>query len=120
MFVCGIVLHLLLDLVYRPWAWSIGAHDLHFADSFTNVTAVVIASAVMVAVEGTRLFHDKASTWLIVIAPVTGMIAYEFVQIILPFGRFDAWDIGWTFIGGAIARVVQRSVYRTPHIVEEH
>jgi hypothetical protein len=108
---CASVTHVALDLVYRPWAWSVSVCDLHFANSFTNMTSVVIISALMVLAEGRILFRDNYGKWLIVIAPVAGMIAYEFMQPLLPFGRFDLWDIAWTFAGGISALLVKTFVY---------
>jgi len=100
-----------LDQVYRPWAWFIGARDVHLADSFTNATSVVVISALMVVVEGVALIHDRSSAWSIVVAPVTGMIAYECIQPLLPFGTFDVWDIVWTVVGGVVALLVKCLVY---------
>lgn len=108
--VSALVLHLILDRFYRPWAWANEASDLHFSDSFTNLTSVVIGSSMIVFVERARLWHSRFDA-LIVISPTLAFLAYECIQPLLPNGTFDFWDIGWTFVGGAIAFFVKLRVF---------
>lgn len=108
-------IHLLLDRFYRPWIWASGRSDLHFADSFTNVTSVVIVASLMVLVERQKLWVDFASQTLIILAPFVGMIGYEIVQPFLPWGTFDPWDIAWTGVGAALVFVIKRFLF-DPHV----
>lgn len=102
--------HLLLETLYRPWAWRRGIADFHFADSFTNATAVVGLSSVMVLLDR-GLWADRASESLIILAPLIGVIGYEFLQPFLPWGTLDPWDIAWSFAGAAIAATLKRWIY---------
>lgn len=104
-------LHLILDFFYRPWIWASGRSDLHFADAFTNVTSVIIVASLMVLVERQKLWVDRATQSLIVLAPLVGMVCYEFMQPLLPWGTFDPWDIAWTFVGAALVVGIKRNVY---------
>ncbi len=104
-------IHLLLDRFYRPWIWASGRSDWHFADAFTNVTSVVIAASLMVLVERQKLWIDFASQTLIVLAPFVGMVCYEFMQPLLPWGTFDPWDIVWTGVGAALVVLIKRALF---------
>ncbi len=106
-----LVLHVLLDSLYRPWAWNLKLSDAHFADSFTNLTSVVGISALMVFVEGQRFWKEKMSSWLIVVVPAVSMIVYEGIQMVLPWGRFDTWDLAWTASGAVLAWVIKVLLY---------
>jgi hypothetical protein len=103
--------HVALDLVYRPWAWRKQFADLSFADSFTNFTSVIGLSAVMVLVERRKMWTDPWQAWLVVVAPVVAMIAYEFLQPLLPWGTFQVSDLVWTAIGGLAVVLLKRWVY---------
>lgn len=104
-------IHLILDFFYRPWIWASGRSDLHFADAFTNVTSVIIAASLMVLVERQKLWVDRATQSLIVLTPPVGMVCYEFMQPLLPWGTFDPWDIAWTFVGAALVVGIKRTVF---------
>ena len=108
------VIHVVLDTVYRPWAWSVRCADAHLADSFTNITSDMGLSALMVLFEGRRWWSSQISSWLTVLVPVLSMVIYELVQTVLPWGRFDLWDVAWTVAGGGIALIVKRLVF-DPH-----
>jgi len=101
-------IHVVLDTVYRPWAWSVRCADAHLADSFTKITSDMGLSALMVLFEGRRWWSSQISSWLTVLVPVLSMVIYELVQTVLPWGRFDPWDVAWTFAGGGIALIVKR------------
>ena len=96
-------LHLGLDLLYRPWAWHSGVPDLGLADSFSNLTAVIGCSTLMVLTDRTENPPALADRGLRVVAPVIGIAAYEVLQQWLPWGTFDIQDLLWTAWGGLIA-----------------
>lgn len=103
--------HIALDAFYRPWAWAQQVSDLGFANSFTNLTAVIGLSALMVLWERRRLWVDPWQSWLVVVAPVVAMVAYEFLQLFLPTGTFSANDLIYTLIGGLAIVPIKRRVY---------
>lgn len=109
--VVTLAIHLILDFFYRPWIWASGRSDLHFADAFTNVTSVIIVASLMVLVERQKLWVDRATQSLIVLAPLVGMVCYEFMQPLLPWGTFDTWDIAWTFVGAALVVGIKHTVF---------
>ena len=104
-------LHLALDLVYRPWALERQPIDLGLAGSFTQVTAVVGVSALMVLLESRALWRDRLNESLVVVAPTVGMLGYEMLQRWLPWATFDEADLAWTLVGAVAAWVVKRAVY---------
>jgi hypothetical protein len=103
--------HIALDLVYRPWARRTQVFDLSFANSFTNFTSVIGLSAVMVLAERGKPWADPWQAWLVVVAPVVAMMAYEFLQPLLPWGTFEVSDLVWTVIGGLAVVLLKRWVY---------
>jgi len=111
--VAGIVLlaHLALDIVYRPWAFERQPIDLGLAGSFTQVTAVVGVSALMVLLESRALWRDRLNESLVVVAPTAGMLGYEVLQRWLPWTTFDPADLAWTVVGAVVAWAVKRAVY---------
>ena len=96
-------LHLALDLLYRPWAWRSGVVDFGLADSFSNLTAVVGCSALMVLTDRAESPPALADRSLRVVAPAIGIAAYEMLQRWLPWGTFDIQDLLWTAWGGLVA-----------------
>ena len=113
MFVLGsaLIVHLMLDFIYRPWALDHGPSDFGLASSFTQATAVVGISAVMVLVERTGFWRDKAHEALLAIAPTLAMLGYECIQPWLPWGTFDPMDLIWTIGGGVLAWGIKLVVY---------
>jgi hypothetical protein len=109
--VAAVALHLLLDLLYRPWALGRDSGDFGLASSFTQATAVVGISAVMVLVERTGFWRDKAHEALLAIAPTLAMLGYECIQPWLPWGTFDPMDLIWTIGGGVLAWGIKLVVY---------
>jgi hypothetical protein len=103
--------HVTLDLLYRPWAWKHKIFDLGLADSFTNFTSVIGLSAVMVLIERQKLWADPWQAWLVVAVPVVAMIAYEFLQPLLPWGTFQVSDLIYTLMGGLAVVLIKRWVY---------
>jgi glycopeptide antibiotics resistance protein len=103
--------HIGLDAFYRPWAWANEISDFGVANSFTNLTAVIGLSAVMVLWERRRLWVDPWQSWLVVVAPIVAMVAYEFLQLFLPMGTFSATDLIYSLVGGLAVVPIKRRVY---------
>lgn len=56
-----------------------------------------------------RLLTTKRHITVVVVS-VSGLIAWEFVQIAAPNGTFDWHDVLWTLIGGVCFLILQRSI----------
>ena len=108
-----IAAHLILDLIYRPWATQREFQDLGLAGSFTQVTSVVGISALMVLVESDWLWQEKWYNHLLTWTPVISMLSYEILQLWLPWGTFDTVDIVWTLAGGLLAGAISHIAYNS-------
>lgn len=104
-------IHIGLDVLYRPWAWRNQVSDFGVADSFTNFTAVIGLSAIMVLSERRRLWADPWLAWLVVFSPVVAMVAYEFLQPLLSWGTFAISDLVATLLGGVVVVLIKLRVY---------
>ena len=107
-----IILHVVLDTVYRPIAYSHSFQDLGFKDSFTQVTSVIGISSLMVILEKEKTWDSKTGKFLLVIIPVIAMVIYEFIQRYIPASKFDPQDLLYTFVGGIFAAFIQSKVIR--------
>jgi hypothetical protein len=108
---CAGAAHLILDLIYRPWATQREIQDLGLAGSFTQVTSVVGITAIMVLVESDWFWQDQWHRHFLTWTPVISMLSYEIIQLWLPWGTFDTVDIIWTFAGGLLAGAISHMAY---------
>ncbi|MDA0729291.1 MAG: hypothetical protein O3B70_05045 [Bacteroidetes bacterium] len=51
LFVAVVIIHLVLDLCYRPMAYSKNINDFGLKDSFTQITSVIGISLLMILIE---------------------------------------------------------------------
>lgn len=107
-----LIIHLIFDVLYRPMAYSTNLSDLGLKDSFTQVTAVLGISLLIVIVEKEKTTTTRSGNFFLAIVPVIAMITYEFIQILIPSLRFDFQDLFFTLGGGIFAWLIQRIVVR--------
>jgi hypothetical protein len=98
-----IVLHLSLDIFYRPWIFGNGINDYGFAASFTQCTAIFGITCIMLLVEyrPSSVAKPPMPFAFFVFIPVLAMTLYEFLQILLP-ATFDWMDLVYCLIGGVL------------------
>jgi glycopeptide antibiotics resistance protein len=107
-----IVIHLLADKFYRPWVIDNSISDFGMANSYTQITAVLGISILMVVFEKDSQWEGFFGKLILITTPVISMIVYEFLQNYLPWGTFDVKDIWFTLIGGLIAILVHNTVLK--------
>ncbi len=105
-----IVIHLLLDSVYRPWVKSNKIADFGLSDSFTQLTSVIGISLLMVALEKAGTWKGKTGLAFLVIVPVAAMIIYEFIQLLITHATFDPKDLYFTLLGGFFTYLIQHKL----------
>ena len=105
-----IIIHLALDLLYRPLAYERFWNDFGLKDSFTQITSVIGISLLMVIFEKEEAWNGKTGKIFLVVVPVIAMIIYEFLQIYITASRFDKQDLIFTLIGGVFVAVVQHKI----------
>lgn len=98
--VAVVIIHILLDLYYRPMAYSKNINDFGLKDSFTQITSVIGISLLMILIEKENFTKGRSGKVFLTLVPVVAMISYEFVQLLLPPLRFDMQDLIFTFVGG--------------------
>jgi hypothetical protein len=102
-----IIVHLALDNIYRPAAYSQALYDFGIKDSFTQITAVVGISLLMVLFENEETWHGKTGRLVLIIVPVVAMLMYECIQPWLSVATFDVQDLLFTLIGGVFVAMIQ-------------
>lgn len=107
-----IVVHLGLDLLYRPFAYSHSIQDLGFKDSFTQITSVIGISLLMVLFEKEEAWNNRAGKMLLIIVPVVSMVIYEYIQSFIHTSKFDQQDILYTLVGGLFIGTLQIGIFR--------
>lgn len=105
------IIHQILDFGYRPYAYENNLFDFYLADSFTNFTAVIGLSALMVWKDSKKLYEDKITEQFIYIIPTLGMVAYEAIQLLMPNMVFSFSDIVYSLLGGFVAYIIKRFYY---------
>lgn len=69
-----LIIHLSFDALYRPMAYSANLHDLGLKDSFTQITAVLGISLLIVIVEKEKTTTTRSGNYFLAIIPVLAMI----------------------------------------------
>ena len=108
-----IIIHLVLDLLYRPMSYSKNINDFGLKDSFTQITSVIGISLLMVLLEKDNLTTGRSGKVFLTLVPVVAMISYEFVQLLLPSLRFDMQDLIFTLVGGVFTWFIQGILGKT-------
>lgn len=111
--VAVVIIHLLLDLYYRPMAYSKNINDFGLKDSFTQISAMIGISLLMVLFEKENFTTGKSGRVFLTLVPVVAMISYEFVQLLLPPLRFDTQDLIFTLVGGVFTWFIQGVLGKT-------
>lgn len=111
--VAVVIIHLLLDLYYRPMAYSKNINDFGLKDSFTQISSVIGISLLMVLFEKENFTKGKSGRVFLTLVPVVAMISYEFVQLLLPPLRFDTQDLIFTLVGGVFTWFIQGFLGKT-------
>lgn len=107
-----ICIHLALDVLYRPMAYSRNLSDFGLKDSFTQITAVIGISLLIVLFEKDKLTTGRMGLFFLTIVPVVAMLSYEFIQFFIPPLRFDVQDLIFTLVGGILAWFIQSLIVR--------
>ena len=113
LFVAVVIIHLVLDLYYRPMAYSKNINDFGLKDSFTQITSVIGISLLMILIEKENFTEGRSGKVFLTLVPVVAMISYEFVQLLLPPLRFDMQDLIFTFVGGGFTWFIQGVLSKT-------
>ena len=111
--VAVVIIHILLDLYYRPMAYSKNINDFGLKDSFTQITSVIGISLLMIFIEKENFTKGRSGKVFLTLVPVVAMISYEFVQLLLPPLRFDMQDLIFTFVGGVFTWFIQGVLSKT-------
>lgn len=126
----AIVLHISLDLMYRPFASSKSFFDYGLSSSFSQVTSIAGIACVMLLWEGRNTTFSatfrKLPFGFFIIVPPLSMTIYELIQIWLPTAVFDVLDLLYSFLGGLINWIVlsflifagKRALWGAPSTVE--
>ena len=69
-----ILIHLALDILYRPMAFSQNLNDFGLKDSFTQITAVIGISLIIVLVEKEKVTIGRSGQIFLTIVPVVAML----------------------------------------------
>lgn len=98
----ALIFHSICTPLYRYYIHQNDLYDFHIADMMGNIIGVIVASSVFIVLSAEEKFSKQ-----IIIACMTcmGLIAYEFLQIFLPWTTFDFWDIFGSLLGLAITCV---------------
>jgi hypothetical protein len=100
------VVHLLADKFYRPAIYANDSFDFGLADGFTQITAIVGISSVIIFWESSprssNPFSPKSLAGFAVIVAPFSMLVYECLQLWYPFAVFDTRDLGYCLIGGIL------------------
>lgn len=96
-----VAIHLWLDLVYRSWVAEAAWNDWGLASSFTQITAILGISCLMVLREFRSSAQQTPPQAFFIIVPTLAMMAYEILQIWLPT-TFDIQDLIYCLVGGGI------------------
>jgi hypothetical protein len=107
-----IIVHLGIDLLYRPFAYSQSIQDIGFKDSFTQITSVIGISLLMILFEKEETWNNRIGKILLIIIPVASMVIYEFIQKFIHTSKFDMQDVLYTLIGGAVIAIIQTKIIR--------
>jgi hypothetical protein len=105
-----ILIHLALDILYRPMAFSQNLNDFGLKDSFTQITAVIGISLIIVLVEKEKVTIGRSGQIFLTIVPVVAMLGYEFIQLLIPTQSFDNQDIIFTLLGGVFIWFIQSKI----------
>lgn len=107
-----IVLHLVLDILYRPLAYGRSFQDLGFKDSFTQITSVIGISLLMILLEKENAWNGRMGKLFLIVIPVISMIVYEYFQQFIAGSKFDLQDILYTLIGGGFIWFIQFKIVK--------
>lgn len=107
-----IVLHLALDILYRPLAYNRSFQDLGIKDSFTQITSVIGISLLMILLEKDNAWKGRMGKIFLIVVPVMAMIGYEYFQQFIEASKFDPQDILYTLIGGFFLGFIQLKIVR--------
>lgn len=102
-----IIIHLALDILYRPMAYSKNINDFGLKDSFTQISSVIGISLLMVLIEKENFTTGRSGKVFLTLVPVVAMISYEFVQLLMPPLMFDTQDLIFTLVGGVFTWFIQ-------------
>lgn len=105
-------IHLLLDILYRPFAYTNSLQDFGLKDSFTQITSVIGISLLMVLLEKESAWEGKRGKILLILTPIIAMVIYEFVQRFMPIAKFDLQDLVYTLVGGIFVVFIQFKIIR--------
>lgn len=72
--IINIIVHFILDKLYRPTAYSQTLYDFGIKDSFTQITSVIGISLLMVLFEKEETWHGKTGRLVLIIVPVVADI----------------------------------------------
>lgn len=111
--VAVVIIHILLDLYYRPMAYSKNINDFGLKDSFTQISSVIGISLLMVLIEKENFTTGRSGKVFLTLVPVVAMISYEFVQLLFPPLRFDMQDLIFTLVGGVFTWFIQGVLSKT-------
>ncbi len=107
-----ILTHIVIDTSYRPLAYINSFNDLGFKDSFTQITAVIGISLLMIIFEKKDTWNGKIGKIFLTVIPIIAMIFYEIIQIFTDSLTFDLQDIIYTLIGGIFNGIIQFKIIK--------
>jgi hypothetical protein len=87
-----------------------GFYDFYFSESFTQITAILGLSMVMVMVESRKPAFANLGPLFFTIVPTLAMIAYELMQLSIPFATFDPVDLIYCFIAAFLNYFVVKRI----------
>jgi hypothetical protein len=105
-----ILIHLALDILYRPMAYSQNLSDFGLKDSFTQITAVIGISLIIVLFEKEKVTIGRSGQIFLTVVPVVAMLGYEFIQLLIPTQSFDTQDLIFTLLGGVFIWFIQSKI----------
>lgn len=103
----AVALYEILRAYYRPYVYSQGLDDFHFADTLGNSIGTVAEIFVLVSVFGREIKQDYFLIRVVTISIVT----YELAHPLL--GKpVDPWDILATVLAGVLCEILHRLIHK--------
>lgn len=92
-----------INFAYRPYIYENGIYHFYFADTFTNIWGVPIATCLGMALTQKLVYKEIYYS----MAVCLGLICYEVIGL-----TFDYKDIIATFIGALLSYAINKMVIR--------